>query len=734
MEAHHSAVQPAPLELWLGVECTLNRVNDSYLNQLGTSGHDRRVQDLDQFAQLGARRIRYPVLWEQVAPDAAAPDWRWTDERLGRLQELGLMPIATLLHHGSGPRFTSLLDPHFPEQLADYARQVAERYPWLPAYTPVNEPLTTARFSGLYGIWYPHHHSDHSFVRALLNECRGTVLAMQAIRAVNPHAELIQTDDLGKAHATPTMQAEADFQNERRWLAYDLLCGRVDEQHALWAYLRASGASAEELHWFLEHRCPPDVIGVDYYVTSERFLDERLELYLPQHRNANHADVEAVRVYQTPAGIAQLLREAWARYGLPLAVTEAHLGSTREEQLRWFETFWQAAEQVRAEGADVRAVTSWAVLGSFDWNTLHTQLQGHYEPGAFDVRSTPPRPTALAKLLQTRAAGHTPEHPSLDTPGFWERPERFLYPPVGLPQLRSEVPRPARPLLILGQGELGQAVAGICAHRGLAHCVVSSAELAATEASAGTLLKLHRPWAVIYTPGYSASGYSANGTRTQRADHLTQQFWQARTLGLAQWAAACAEQNLPLLTFSSDQVFAGSSSVPYQEHDAPSPINAYGRAHLAAERQVLAAHPGALIVRSSALFGLLSVDRLLGQALQTLASGGSVPLDQDHRFSPTYLPDLIHTSLDLLIDGEVGVWHLVNRGESTWAELVQTLAQAAGVPHHRIRPTAGHDLGWPAPRPRYSALHSFRGQLLLSLDHALNRYLGDPQNGLSPFL
>ena len=49
-------------------------------------------------------------------------------------------------------------------------------------------------------------------------------------------------------------------------------------------------------------------------------------------------------------------------------------------------------------------VTVWALLGSFDWNCLVTECRGYYEPGPFDVRSTPPRPTALARLMRELAA------------------------------------------------------------------------------------------------------------------------------------------------------------------------------------------------------------------------------------------------------------------------------------------------------------------------------------------
>src|ERR671933_2492841 len=158
----------ARMELWGGLECTVARVGSEYSDQIERTGHDRRLDDLDRFAGLGLRALRYPVLWERVERDG----WAWSDERLGRLRELGVRPIVGLVHHGSGPRDTSLLDPRFPERLAAYARTVAERYPWVEDWTPVNEPLTTARFACLYGHWYPHQRSGRAFVVALLHQTR----------------------------------------------------------------------------------------------------------------------------------------------------------------------------------------------------------------------------------------------------------------------------------------------------------------------------------------------------------------------------------------------------------------------------------------------------------------------------------------------------------------------------------------------------------------------------------
>ena len=416
MEASGERGSGAALELWGGVECTVNRVGDRYHDQVERTGHADRAGDLRRIAALGIRRLRYPVLWERVAPlSPLRPDWRWTDQRLGELLSLGIAPVAGLVHHGSGPVYSTLLDLEFPERLAAYARQVAQRYPWIDAYTPINEPLTTARFCGLYGHWYPHGRSDSTFVRALLQQCRAIVLAMRAVREVNPSAHLVQTDDAGKTFSTRALAHQAQFENDRRWLAWDLLFGIVDRAHPLWEYLRSAGATPGELQWFLDNPCPPDIVGLNYYLTSDRYLDERLELYPYAVAGGNgrdsYVDVEAVRTCHAISGHSAVLYEAWQRYGRPLAITEVHLGSTREEQMRWMLEAWDAAHSARRSGVAVRAVTAWALFGLTDWDSLVTRFDGHYEPGAYDIRGPQPCATALGSLLADLASGRSPHNP-----------------------------------------------------------------------------------------------------------------------------------------------------------------------------------------------------------------------------------------------------------------------------------------------------------------------------------
>ncbi|MVN75635.1 family 1 glycosylhydrolase [Hymenobacter sp. HMF4947] len=427
-------IKTATVEIWGGVECTCRRIEDAYSDQLVRNGHRDRLDDLDRFAELGLRTLRYPILWETVAPDSLDdPHWEWPDERLGYLQTLGIEPIVGLVHHGSGPRYTALDQPTFAPGLARYARMVAERYPWVKYYTPVNEPLTTARFSGLYGIWYPHGRDDRTFVRILINELEATRLAMLAIREVNPAAQLVQTEDLGQAHGTPELAAQVEFENHRRWLTFDILCGRLTPAHPLWDYLRSNGIEAAELQAFIDQPLPPEVLGINHYVTSERYLDERLALYPGQpaisgrHHSA-YVDLEVLRVAcAEPVGLESLLRETWERYQLPLAITESHLGCTREEQLRWLHQTWQVANRLQASGVGLRALTVWALLGTFDWDNLLTSDGASYEPGVFDVRGGLPRPTALHAMVQSLIREGQYTHPVLAGLGWWQRDVRFYW-------------------------------------------------------------------------------------------------------------------------------------------------------------------------------------------------------------------------------------------------------------------------------------------------------------------
>ncbi len=221
------------------------------------------------------------------------------------------------------------------------------------------------------------------------------------------------------------MRYQADFNNERRWLGWDLLSGRVQPGHPLRAHLLAHGATAAELDSLADKLSPPDIIGINHYVTSDRFLDEQIENYQERTHGRNgfevYADEVAVRAAEVGCGFERAIREAHERYRRPIALTEVHLAAAPEEQLRWLMAAWEAATTARAEGIEVRALTAWSLLGAFDWDSLVTQPNEHYEAGVFDLSDGQVRTTILGEALRALSRGEAFEHPALAESGWWCR-------------------------------------------------------------------------------------------------------------------------------------------------------------------------------------------------------------------------------------------------------------------------------------------------------------------------
>jgi dTDP-4-dehydrorhamnose reductase len=606
--------------------------------------------------------------------------------------------IAGLMHHGGCPHGTQLLDPAFPRLFASHARAVAERFPQLDAFTPIDALLATARRCALDGLWPPHHRSDASFVRVLLNLVQATRLAMQAIRSVTAYALLVQTEEIGYTQAPPRVQYQANFENLRRWLALDLLAGRVDARHPMWRALLRHGASPDELMSMVDAPCPPDVIGLNCHVTSERFLDDRLALY-PRHlhggnRRCRYVDMPAVHVHGAQlGGFEARSREASERYGRPLAFTDVRFAGSRDEQLRWLHQAWRAALALRAEGVEVLAVTAGAAFGSIENDELApSEETARYHPGLWDTRGRPPRPTALAALVRALARGSAVEQPVLDGPGWWQRSLRLQHPPHGAMQALAMA---GRPLLISGAGAaLGQVFARVAHLRGLPYRVASRAEMDPRDArSVEAALRRWQPWAWVDAAGLPGgaepSSNQASGSSDPGAD-------------AALLAQACARHGVRLLRFARD-----ATPLPPLQDDGPQ----------------------ALVIHSAALFGLDVSDDFAVRALGALRRGVRFAAAQDESVSPTHAHDLLATALDLLIDGETGSWRLANRGRVSWADFAHMLADAAGLDGALIdavpaRPGA-HSVGSPA-------LAHDGSMFMPTLQDAVTRCLADQAQAAAP--
>jgi dTDP-4-dehydrorhamnose reductase len=411
------------LELWASPEPTVARIDASCVrDQIAETGLDVRPDgDAERIAALGATASRVPVLWERVAPDEPqACDVREPAARLVALRARGVDPIVTLLHHGSGPRSTDLLDPAFPALFAAYAGTIARAFPWVRRWTPINEPLTTARFSTLYGVWYPNVRDDRAFGRALVHETLAQQAAMRAIRAVIPDAEFVPTDDLQRFTAADAGVADyVAFLRERVVLALELVAGRVDARHPLAAFLRERcGVTDAERDAMLRGATVPDLVAFNHYPHSERYVFTTAAGAI--------GDVPAVYVAGEPAPrVAPLLRAAAERLRLPLALGEIHVHAPAAERVRWLAQHLADVHELRTAGVDVRAAGAWAAFGMVDWHSLLRRRDRIVEDGIYTFAGPngTPEPTAVAGALRTAAAGGAIDDGGIR--GWWERPERL---------------------------------------------------------------------------------------------------------------------------------------------------------------------------------------------------------------------------------------------------------------------------------------------------------------------
>jgi dTDP-4-dehydrorhamnose reductase len=178
--------------------------------------------------------------------------------------------------------------------------------------------------------------------------------------------------------------------------------------------------------------------------------------------------------------------------------------------------------------------------------------------------------------------------------------------------------------------------------------------------------------------------------------------------GAGHVASAAAETGALVVQVSSDYVFDGEASEPYEEAAPTAPRSAYGRSKLAGERAVTAAAPGrGAIVRSSWLFGphganFVDTMRRLG------AQREEVSVVADQVGCPTYTGHLAPALVAVAERGLTGILHVTGGGRCSWFDLALATFEETGLAC-RVRPQSTADAGRPAPRPAFSALASTRG-------------------------
>ena len=191
---------------------------------------------------------------------------------------------------------------------------------------------------------------------------------------------------------------------------------------------------------------------------------------------------------------------------------------------------------------------------------------------------------------------------------------------------------------------------------------------------------------------------------------------------MAQW---CAARDVPFVHFSTDYVFAGDGERPWEETDAVAPLNVYGASKLRGE-QLVEAHGGRwLIFRTSWVYdahgkNFFTTMMKLGRERETLR------VVNDQYGAPTYAPQLAEASLSALENAlrqpnfPSGIYHLAQRGETTWHEFAHTIfemarAQGVSLAVNNVEGIATKQYPTPAQRPANSRLATAKAKNILNV-------------------
>lgn len=173
--------------------------------------------------------------------------------------------------------------------------------------------------------------------------------------------------------------------------------------------------------------------------------------------------------------------------------------------------------------------------------------------------------------------------------------------------------------------------------------------------------------------------------------------------GAVNVARAARENNSRLLLMSTDYVFDGTKSAPYEVDDPIRPLSAYGRSKAAAEQGVREVLPDCCTLRSSWLFG--ANGKCFPNSILTLATQRkTLSVVTDQTGSPTFNRDLARVIRQLVRAGAAGTIHATNSGNCSWFEFAQEILRAGGHADVKLAPISTQERGRPAPRPRYSVL------------------------------
>lgn len=230
-------------------------------------------------------------------------------------------------------------------------------------------------------------------------------------------------------------------------------------------------------------------------------------------------------------------------------------------------------------------------------------------------------------------------------------------------------------------------------------------------------IKTYSPDAVIHCAAYTA---------VDKAEDDEETCYKVNTIGSENIAKVCGEIGAKMVYVSTDYVYGGAGSVPFEVTDKTNPCNVYGKTKLQGEEAVKNNCEKHFIVRTSWVFGV-NGNNFVKTMLRLSDTHHQLNVVSDQIGSPTYTPDLSRLICDMINTEKYGTYHGTNENYCSWAEFAEEIMKQGGK-STVINPVTTAEYGAKALRPLNSRLSK------ICLDEAGFSRLPSWQNALSRYL
>jgi len=184
-------------------------------------------------------------------------------------------------------------------------------------------------------------------------------------------------------------------------------------------------------------------------------------------------------------------------------------------------------------------------------------------------------------------------------------------------------------------------------------------------------------------------------------------------------AAICKNLVIPFITYSTDYVFDGAATAPYNTSTKVDPVNYYGSTKAAGEKMAMEANEDSIVIRTSWVFSSHG-NNFVKTMLRLMKERDQLKIVADQKGRPTYAKDLALATMKMIEAMNAGktvkgIYHFANGGETTWFDFAVTIKAIAGLTCD-AQPIETKDFPTPAKRPAYSVLDTSKIEQDVEMD------------------